>query len=98
MEFSEKVLTKAKSGKIELRALDSRGGYVLCKYLDPKTLKLADKKKKLTLRDEDGNIQEYFIIPLKDNRSLLVTGEQKEKDRKIWNEKTKKEEEMWDEN
>jgi hypothetical protein len=94
MKFSEAVLTKAKSGKIELRALDSRGEYVLCKYLDSKTLKLADKKKKLCLKDKSGNIQEYFIIPLKDNRSLLVASEKEEKDRKVWNEKTKKEENM----
>jgi len=92
--FSGAVLTKSKSGKIELRALQDRGRYVLYKYLNPQTLKPADKKKKLCLKSEDGEEQSYFIIPLKGNRSLLVeSGEEKE--RKIWNEKRKKEERLW---
>jgi len=95
MEFSEEVLTKSKKGKIEVRALDSRGEYIVTKYLDLKTLKLSDKKKKLTLKSEDGKIEEYFIIPIQQKRSLLITGDKEEKERKVWNDKTKKEEELW---
>lgn len=96
MKFGESVLTKNKRGKVELRAVDSRGLYVLCKYLDPKTLKLSDKKKALFLKDEDGNVQEFFIIPLKtSNRFLLIRAEKGEKERKVWNEKTKKEERLF---
>jgi hypothetical protein len=95
MGFSEQVLTKGKSGKLELRALHSRGSFVMCKYLDPETLKLADKKTKLTLKREDGNVEEYFIIPLRDlRRSLLVKAEAEEKARKIWNEQTQQEEDL----
>jgi hypothetical protein len=95
MFFSEQVLTRGKSGKLELRTLDSRGSFVRCKYLNPETLKLADKKMKLTLKHKDGVIEEYFIIPLKDSRrSLLVKAEGEEKDRKIWNEQTQQEEEL----
>ncbi len=37
------------------------------------SLKLADKKTKLTLRREDGIVEEHFIISLKDpGRSLRV--------------------------
>lgn len=95
MGFSEQVLTKGKSGKLELRTLHSRGSFVRCKYLNPDTLKLADKKTKLTLKREDGTVEEYFIIPLKDlRRSLLVKAEGEEKDRKVWNELTQQEEEL----
>ena len=96
MEFPESVLTKARSGKIEVRGLESRGKYVMCKYLDPKTLKPTDLKKKLCLMDEEGNVQEFFIIPTKTpNRYLLIKSEKEEKERKVWNEKTGTVEELW---
>ena len=95
MSFSNQVLTKGKSGKLEVRALHSRGSFVICKYLKPETLELADKKTKLTLKRDDGAIEEYFIIPLRDpKRSLLVKGEAEEKDRKVWNPQTKQEEDL----
>ena len=96
MRCSESVLTKGKSGKLEVRALESRGSYVMCKYLDPETLKLADKKIKLSLRDEKGEVKEYFIITLRDSkRSLLISVEKEEKDRTIWNDETRQEEGFW---
>lgn len=95
MGFSDQVLTTGKSGKLELRTLHSRGSFVMCKYLNPETLKLADKKTKLTLKREDGSIEEYFVIPLKDpRRSLLVKAEGEEKDRRVWNQQTRQEEEL----
>ena len=96
MGFSDSVLTKGKGGKTEVRALDSRWMYVLCKYLDSDTLKEVDRKRKLCLRDVEGNIQEFFIIPLKSaSRSLLVAAEREEKEMKVWNEKTRSEEDLW---
>lgn len=96
MSFSNNVLTKGKSGKLEVRALHARGSFVMCKYLNPETLKLADKKAKLTLKREDGTIDDYFIIPLRDpKRSLLIRAEAEEKDRKIWNQETQQEEDLW---
>ena len=95
MDFSDQVLTKGKSGKLEVRALDSRGSFVMCKYLNPETLKLADKKTKLTLKRDDGSVMEYFIIRLRDpKRSLLIKAEGEEKDRKVWNERTQQEEDL----
>ena len=95
MDFSDEVLTRGKSGKLELRTLHSRGSFVICKYLDPETLKVADKKTKLTLKDENGTVEEYFVIPLKDpRRSLLVKAGSEEKSRGIWNEQTQREEEL----
>jgi hypothetical protein len=97
LEFPEAVLTKGKKGKLEIRSLDSRGHYVLCKYLDPKTMKLADAKRKLILRDLNGNVTEYFIIQLKDpKRSLLISAEAEEKDRQVWNETVRKAEKIWE--
>ena len=56
---------------------------------------MADKKTKLTLKDENGTVEEYFVIPLKDTRrSLLVKAESEEKSKGIWNEKTQREEEL----
>jgi hypothetical protein len=96
LKFSENVLAKGKGMKLELRALDSRGSYVICKYLTPDTLKLADKKVKLSLKNEKGEVKEYFIIPLKDSkRSLMVSAEKEEKERKVWNEATGQEEDLW---
>jgi len=45
MEFPETVLTKSKTGKLEVRILDSSGSYVICKYLDPKSMKSAANTK-----------------------------------------------------
>ena len=96
MEFPESVLTKGKKGRMEIRGLDHRGTYVMCKYLDPKTMGLADVKRKLVLKDEDGKITEYFVIPLKDpRRALLITPEVEEKERQVWNDKLEKAEEIW---
>ena len=98
MEFPETVVTKSKKSRLEIRSLDHRGSYVICKYVDPKTMKLADTKRKLMLKDEEGNIREYFIIPLKDpKRALLILPEAEEKDRQIWNDKLGKAEEIWEE-
>ena len=95
MGFSDEVLTRGKSGKLELRTLHSRGSFVMCKYLNPETLKPADKKTKLALKREDGTVEEYFIIPLRDpKRSLLVKAAGEEKSRKVWNEQTQQEEEL----
>jgi hypothetical protein len=68
----------------------------MCKYLNPETLKLADKKTKLTLKREDGTIEDYFIIPLRDpKRSLLIRAEAEEKGRRVWNSETRQEEDLW---
>ncbi len=96
MDLPDAVLTKGKGGKLEVRALDSRGRYVMCKYLDPKTMKPADKKRKLMLKDQNGAVHEYFIIPLKDpKRSLVLTAASEEEERQIWNESLEKAEDVW---
>lgn len=98
MDLPEAVMTKGKAGKLEVRAVESRGSYMMCKYLDPKSMKPADKKRKLMLKDQSGKVLEYFIIPLKDaKRSLLLTAEPEEKERQVWNEALGRAEEVWEE-
>lgn len=59
-------------------------------------MKPADQKLKLSLLDKEGNLREYFIIPTKaQNRSLLIHSQKPEKERKVWNPETGKEEELW---
>ena len=68
----------------------------MCKYLDPKTMKPADTKRKLMLRDQSGNVLEYFIIPLKDTkRALLLPAASEETERKVWLESLGRAEEIW---
>jgi hypothetical protein len=96
LEFPEAVLTQGKKGRLEIRGLDKRGQFVTCKYLDPKTMKSTDQKRKLMLRDENGKIVEYFIIPMKDpKRALLISTETDEKERQVWNEELGKAEDIW---
>ena len=96
MEYPSSVLTRARSGKVEVRGFTSRGRYVMYQYLNPETGKTDDEKRKLCLMDEEGEIHEFFIIPLKQsNRSLLVVAEKGETERKVWNPKTGSEEILW---
>lgn len=98
MEYPESVLTKNKKGNLEVRNLVFRGQFVMYDYRDPKTFKqVENRKKKLYLRHEKGNVEEFYIVPLKDEkRALLIKPEKIEKkERKVWNEKIKKEEELY---
>jgi len=94
-KFPDEVLTVSKSGKIEARALVSRGKYVLYKYLDPQTGEESSKKQKLVLQAKDGKIKQWFVIPMTRQKSLLIEAKSKESEKKIWNEKIKKEEDLW---
>lgn len=95
MEFPDTVITTGKRGTLEIRTLDSRGRFVICKYLNPKTLKPVDPKRKLMLHLENGKVEEYFIVPLKNSRALLISSKSDEKERQIWNEARKRAEEIW---
>ncbi|MCD6368051.1 MAG: hypothetical protein J7L45_03120 [Candidatus Aenigmarchaeota archaeon] len=80
MMYPEEVLTRTKKGKIEARVLKDRGEFITYEYIDPKTNK-KENKIKLILKGKE--VKEFFIIPLKDGRSLLLPAEPKGK-RKIW--------------
>ena len=95
MEIPSEVLTKSKKGKIEVRSLVKRGKFVLYEYLDPKTLQKSENKVKLVLKDENGKLEEFFLIPLKQSNKFLALKVEEKGERKIWNPKSKKVEDLF---
>ncbi len=78
------VLTRTKKGDIEVRSQIDRGRYVRYNYLHPETGEpLEGGKLKLVLIAEGGKTEEFFIIPTKSKRDLLVPAANKGA-RKIW--------------
>jgi hypothetical protein len=64
-------LTKSEKGKLKIRSLEHRGSYVICKCVDPLTMPLTDAKRKLILKDDRGEVTEYFIIPIRNSKRAL---------------------------
>ncbi|RLI85699.1 MAG: hypothetical protein DRO98_06560 [Archaeoglobales archaeon] len=83
--YPQEVLAKSKKGKIEVRSLIDRGSYVRYEYLDPKTGERSEEKVKLILRRESGEMEEYFIIPLKQEGRYLMLRTEAKGGRKVWN-------------
>ncbi len=82
--FPDEVLTKTKKGEIEVRSLIDRGRYVRYNYLHPDTGEpMEGGKVKLVLTSEDGKTEEFFVIPTKSHRDLLIPAAEKGA-RKIW--------------
>ena len=82
--FPEEVLTRTKKGDIEVRSLIDRGRYVRYSYLHPETGQpMEGGKVKLILFSESGKTEEYFVIPTKSRRDLLIPAAKKGT-RKIW--------------
>ncbi len=82
--FPDEVLTRTKKGEIEVRSLIDRGRYVRYHYLHPDTGEpMEGGKVKLVLLSESGTTEEFFIIPTKSKRDLLLPAAEKGA-RKIW--------------
>lgn len=82
--FPDEVLTTTKKGETEVRSLIDRGRYVRYHYLHPDTgVPMEGGKVKLVLISEGGTTQEFFIIPTKSKRDLLLPAAEKGA-RKIW--------------
>ncbi|MCD6507716.1 hypothetical protein J7M22_13995 [Candidatus Poribacteria bacterium] len=82
MKYPEQVLTKNRKGKVEVRKLIDNGRFVRYEYIDPETGKLTQNKYKLLLITDD-RMEEFFIVPLKDGRYLMIPTEAKG-ERMIW--------------
>jgi len=82
MKYPGEVLTKSKKGKIEVRGLADRGRFVRYGYLDPESGKKSGKIKLVLFGKKE---EEFFIIPVKDGRNLMLPVEFKGK-RSIWDE------------
>lgn len=81
-KFPEEVLTKTKRGELEVRWLVDRGHFVRYRYVNPESGKpMEGGKVKIVLRGKDT--EEYFIIPVKGNRNLMLKAEEKG-ERKVW--------------
>jgi len=82
--YPEEVLTRTNKSDIGVRSLIDRGRYVRYNYLHSETGEpLEGGKVKLVLFSEGGKTEEFFIIPMKSNRGLLVQAVEKGA-RKIW--------------
>jgi hypothetical protein len=82
--FPDEVLTRTKKGEIEVRSLVDRGRYIRYRYLHPETGEpMEGGKVKLVLQADTGRTEEYFLIPTKSKRDLLIPTTEKG-DRKVW--------------
>jgi len=82
--FPDEVLTRTKKGELEVRSLIDRGRYVRYNYLHPDTGEpMEGGKVKLVLIAVSGTTEEYFLIPTKSKRDLLIPASEKG-ERKIW--------------
>jgi len=83
-EYPAEVLTRTKKGEVEVRSLIDRGRYVRYNYLHPETGEpMEGGKVKLVLLSDSGKTEEYFIIPTKSKRDLLIPAAEKGA-RKVW--------------
>jgi hypothetical protein len=82
--FPPEVLTRTKRGEVEVRSLIDRGRFVRYNYLHPESGEpMEGGKVKLVLLSDRGVTEEYFIIPTKSGRDLLIPSTEKGA-RKIW--------------
>lgn len=82
--YPEEVLTRTRKGDLEVRSLIDRGRYVRYNYLHPESGEpMEGGKVKLVLRSDSGETEEYFIIPTKSKRDLLIPASEKGA-RKVW--------------
>ena len=83
-KFPDDVLTRTKKGELEVRSLIDRGRYVRYNYLHPESGEpMEGGKVKLVLIPESGEPQEFFIIPTRSGRDLLIPTAEKGA-RKVW--------------
>lgn len=83
-QFPEDVLTRTTKGEIEVRSLIDRGRFVRYNYLHPESGEpMEGGKVKIVLISDSGRTEEYFIIPTKSKRGLLIPAPEKGA-RKIW--------------
>lgn len=94
MKYPKEVIATTSKGKKEVRIFVEKGKYMRYTYADPETGKLVGKgKEAVFLKNEKGQYEELFIIPLKDKKAFLFKTKEKPravKERKIWVKEKKK--------
>lgn len=81
MKFPEEVITITKKGKKEARILKDEGKFYIYFYVDPNSGRETEKKFKLLLSGLEK--REFFMLPLKDGKYLLIPTEY-QGERKVW--------------
>lgn len=81
MKYPDEVLTKSKKGRIEVRKLIDRGSFVRYEYIDPESGERSENKIKLVLLSDKE--EEFFIIPMRDGRMLMLPAESRG-ERRLW--------------
>src|SRR5207245_7750824 len=77
-DFPDEVLTRTKKGEIEVRSFIDRGRYVRYRYLHSETGEVMEGgKSKLVLLSDTGRTEEYFMIPTRSKRELLIRAAEK---------------------
>ena len=83
-QFPDEVLTRTEKGEVEVRSLIDRGRYVRYNYLHPESGEAMEGGKvKLVLIADAGRVEEFFVIPTKSRRDLLIPAPEKGA-RKVW--------------
>jgi len=96
-KFPDAVLTKTKRGKILVRNLLGRGKFVWYDYRNPENFEKEENGKiRIFLKDNNGKVYSYFLIPLKNKRFLAIEANSSE-DKILWNDSKKRAEKLWEE-
>jgi len=87
MEYPLETLTDNK----EVRILVEEGKYIKYTYIDPKTGKLIKEGKYSLLLKSETSKRHIFVIPLKDEKSMIVKDDIEPRQIKIYDKNNKKE-------
>ena len=80
MNYPKEVLTKNQ----EVRVLEEKGTYTKYTYVDPNTGKPIKKGKYSLILKSETSKRHLFVIPIKNNKSMVVKDEIYNEKRKIY--------------
>ena len=90
-EYPPEVATYDKKGNKEIRLLIDKGLFARYIYMDPVSGKIVEKGKfSIILRNEKGEEEHLYVIPLKDKKALVVWPKQEKKKRMAWSKEKNK--------
>ncbi|MFQ6674883.1 MAG: hypothetical protein ACE5LH_00915 [Fidelibacterota bacterium] len=96
-DYPSSVVTRDRKGNEEVRLLVDRGRFVRYQYMNPETGEIVEKEKmSIILLTEEGEKEHLYIIPFQPNRALAIRPKVEKKDRKVWNGRTGREEELFE--
>jgi len=94
MVYPKEVIAVTSKGKKEARVFVEKGVYTRYTYADSETGKPVKKgKESVFLKNESGQYEQLFIVPMQAGRSLLFRTKEAEeavKARELWDSKKKR--------